>query len=92
MKHAVVGITKNGCHYYTQHGIRINATAPGGTLTPLVLAAVPEDYREGVLNNEPQFAPKCPLQRNSWPEEQANVISFLLSKCCNGQVIRELKS
>ena len=35
--------------------------------------------REQLLENDPALAQHVPLRKNAWPEEMANVISFLLS-------------
>jgi NAD(P)-dependent dehydrogenase (short-subunit alcohol dehydrogenase family) len=79
-KHAVLGITKSGGLFYGKHGIRCNSISPGPVLTP--------EYAEfkKSFENDSRFAEqasgwsnRCPLKRPSTCEEQANVVSFLLS-------------
>lgn len=79
-KHAVLGITKSGGLFYGKHGIRCNSVSPGPVLTP--------EYAEfkKSFENDPRFTEqssgwsnRCPLKRPSTCEEQANVVSFLLS-------------
>jgi len=79
-KHAILGITKIGGLFYGKHNIRCNSVSPGPVLTP--------EYAEfkKTFADDPRFSEqstgwsnRCPLQRPSTPEEQANVVSFLLS-------------
>ncbi|KAK4620114.1 Short-chain dehydrogenase [Fulvia fulva] len=78
-KHAILGITKNGAYYYGPHGVRCNSVAPGGTVTPLGIDAMPEGIKELVRENDPAVGKGTPMGKLAWPEEVANVISFLLS-------------
>lgn len=74
----MIGITKNGAYYYGQYGIRCNSICPHGTVTPLMKQGLSEDQKD-VDASDTSFANNVPLQKFSWPQEQANVISFLLS-------------
>ena len=76
-KHAVIGITKNGAYYYGKYGIRCNSIAPHGTVTPMMMANLPEGTE--VDASSTKMAKDVPLGKYAWPQEQANVISFLLS-------------
>lgn len=78
-KHAVIGITRNGAYYYGPHGIRCNSIAPGGTATPMSLAATADSDRAKYGSEEMELVKPVPLKVFASPEEQANVISFLLS-------------
>ena len=78
-KHAVIGITQNGAYYYGPHGIRCNSIAPGGTATPMSVGASPENERERYGSEEMSLVKPIPLRTFACPEEQASVISFLLS-------------
>lgn len=65
-KHAVIGYTKHLAAEYSQHGIRINAIAPGTIVTPLVKDVLAS------LSTEP-----VPLRRFGQPEEVAEAVFFL---------------
>lgn len=78
-KHAVIGLTRNGAHFYESHGIRCNSIAPGGTETPMSIAASPEDQRGQYGADTMALVQPVPLKTFARPEEQASVISFLLS-------------
>lgn len=79
-KHAIVGITRNGAYFYGPHGIRCNAVSPGGTITNLSMEAMDPSIRQLFRENDPALAKtSVPLQKLAWPEEVANVISFLAS-------------
>ena len=70
-KSGLVGLTRTVALEHGRHNIRVNAVAPGTTLTEMVLA-VPEDIRNGWLTN-------IPLQRMAEPAEIAASVAFLLS-------------
>jgi 3-oxoacyl-[acyl-carrier protein] reductase len=70
-KAGLVGLTRTIAMEHARHGIRVNAVAPGTTLTPMV-EAVPEEVRKGWMDN-------IPLRREARPDEIASTIAFLLS-------------
>ncbi|AFL50340.1 3-oxoacyl-[acyl-carrier protein] reductase [Sinorhizobium fredii] len=70
-KAGLVGLTRTVALEQARNGIRVNAIAPGTTMTPMV-EAVPEDIRKGWLDN-------IPLRREAQPSEIAAAIVFLLS-------------
>lgn len=73
-KFGIVGLTKSVALEYGQQGIRINAIAPGSTLTPALeqwAERAPEQY-EAVLQG-------LPSGRMATPEDQANAAMFLCS-------------
>ena len=70
-KHAIVGLTKTAALDYAEHGIRVNAVAPGPIDTHR-LAALPEQVRN-------QIASAVPLRRIGKPEEVASTVAWLLS-------------
>lgn len=84
-KHGVVGLTKSVALEYGKQGIRINAIAPGATITPAIekwAQNQPEQYN-GVLESLPAGA-------MSTPEDQGNVVAFLcsdLAKQINGVTV-----
>ncbi|KAL4869731.1 hypothetical protein BDV12DRAFT_195957 [Aspergillus spectabilis] len=74
-KHAVLSITKNGALFYGPKGIRCNSIAPGATLTAMALANSDHD----AVREESSYTKPIALKTWSMPEEQAAVVSFLLS-------------
>ena len=73
-KHGVLGLTRSTGIEYAASGIRINAVAPGGTMTPML---------EAVMAKHPEFsqagAARMPVGRIADPEEMASAILFLAS-------------
>ena len=73
-KHAVLGLTKSAASEFAKSGIRINAIAPGGVETDMLMQTV---------GNDPQlletFRSMHPIGRIGRPEEIANTIVWLLS-------------
>jgi len=71
-KHAVIGVTRSMAFMYEPNGIRVNAVAPGGTLTgmrPVITGGYgPERVQS--------FSPPVPI---ALPENLAASITFLLS-------------
>lgn len=70
-KSAVIGLTKTWAKELGRKGIRVNAVAPGFTLTEMV-KTVPEKVLAAI-------AEKTPLQRLAEPKEIANAFYFLAS-------------
>jgi len=73
-KAGVVGLTKSVALEYGRQGIRVNAIAPGSTLTPALQGwaeSSPEQY-EAVLQS-------IPAGEMATPEDQANAVLFLCS-------------
>jgi 3-oxoacyl-[acyl-carrier protein] reductase len=71
-KAGLLGLTRHLAFEMAAHGIRVNALCPGVTMTPMLQSVM--DPR-----NLPEASKKIPLGRLANPEEQANVIAFLLS-------------
>ena len=79
-KYAAVAVTKNGAKFYGPAGIRINALCPGWTLTSMVEHSMGKEGTYGTKENEESGVSKqIGLRRMAFAEEQANVLSFLLS-------------
>lgn len=70
-KWGIIGITKTWAKELGRSGVRVNAVAPGYTLTEMV-QTVPEKILQAL-------AEKTPLQRLGKPEEIANAYFFLAS-------------
>lgn len=72
-KSAVIGIVKSCAKEFARkgHNIRVNAVCPGYIMTDM-LKSVPNDLIE-------RFAEQTILKRLGYPEEVANVLSFLTS-------------
>lgn len=74
-KHGVVGLTKSAACELARLGIRVNAVAPGGTVTPMT---------DALGDNNPEstaqfIAASSPLGIACMPEDIARGILFLLS-------------
>ncbi len=84
-KHGIVGLTKSIGLEYGKEGIRINAIAPGSTLTPAIenwSKMAPEQYN-AVLK-------AIPTGEIATPEDQGNAAMFLcsdLAKQINGVIL-----
>jgi NAD(P)-dependent dehydrogenase (short-subunit alcohol dehydrogenase family) len=72
-KAAVINLVRAAAIDYANQGIRVNAVAPGPTLTGMTegLARLPELFEE--------MTRRIPMQRWGLPREQAEVIWFLAS-------------
>jgi NAD(P)-dependent dehydrogenase (short-subunit alcohol dehydrogenase family) len=73
-KHAVLGLTKSAALEYAKSGIRINAIAPGGVETDMLIQTVGEDQQ--FLET---FKSMHPIGRFGDPKEIANAVVWLLS-------------
>jgi len=76
-KGAVESLTRNAAVELAEHGVRVNAVAPGLTETPLMTEWIlgqpqPEEFRASVMRTIPQGRP-------ARPEEVAALIAFLAS-------------
>jgi NAD(P)-dependent dehydrogenase (short-subunit alcohol dehydrogenase family) len=79
-KFAAVGITKNGAKFYGPDGIRVNALLPGWTFTPMIEFSMGKEGVEGSQeSDESSVAQQIALRRMGFAQEQANIMSFLLS-------------
>ncbi|KIW33317.1 uncharacterized protein PV07_00175 [Cladophialophora immunda] len=79
-KYAAVGVTKNGAKFYGPDGIRVNALCPGWTMTKMIEHSMGAAGIIGSKENaESPVSKAIALRRMAFAEEQANVLSFLLS-------------
>ncbi len=77
-KHGVVGITKSAASELSAYGIRVNAVAPGNTVTDMTSLAItsnPDNYD----TTEKKIAESSPLGYAGLPADIANGILFLLA-------------
>ncbi|MFV1853119.1 MAG: SDR family NAD(P)-dependent oxidoreductase [Thalassospira sp.] len=84
-KAAVCAFAKSIARENARHNIRVNCTAPGATETPL-MREVEQQNPEMIK----RMVKLVPFRRLGTPEEQADVVSFLLSddaRWITGQVI-----
>jgi NAD(P)-dependent dehydrogenase (short-subunit alcohol dehydrogenase family) len=70
-------LTHNLAIELADHGIRVNAVAPGAVKTPAVERWIPKEEIDATLDT---FAPLHPLGRVGAPADVANAIIFLLSE------------
>ena len=75
-KHAVIGLTKSAASELSRDGIRINAVAPAGTVTPMTaeLAGGDETVMAEVIKNNSPLGIAC------MPQDIAHGILYLLSE------------
>jgi 2-dehydro-3-deoxy-D-gluconate 5-dehydrogenase len=73
-KHGAWGFTKNVAIELAPHGIRVNAVAPGGVLTPGV-----EEMGGGSSEAVAAFSERVPMRRMGDPDEIARAVLFLTS-------------
>jgi NAD(P)-dependent dehydrogenase (short-subunit alcohol dehydrogenase family) len=75
-KFGVVGITRNAAMDYGTKGIRVNALAPGSTMTPMMANAFKQnpgpEFEESILGG-------IPMRKLAEPEDQANAVVWLCS-------------
>ncbi|AJT65303.1 SDR family NAD(P)-dependent oxidoreductase [Streptomyces chattanoogensis] len=74
MKRALNSLTESAAVTYGPEGIRVNAIAPGGTLTEMIRAW--EEKTPGVLE---RITAQTPLRRIADPDEIAEAAAWLLS-------------
>ena len=72
-KHAVIGLSKAAAIEYADHGIRINALAPGLVETPMTKHWFDDPQMRGF------FLANSPIGRFAQPEEIAAMVLFLCS-------------
>ena len=77
-KHGVVGLTKSAASELAAHGIRVNAVAPGNTVTAMTSAVIADDPGATEATTK-QIASTSPLGIAGMPEDIANGIMYLLS-------------
>jgi 2-dehydro-3-deoxy-D-gluconate 5-dehydrogenase len=73
-KHGAWGFTKNVALELSPHGIRVNAVAPGGVLTPGV-----EEMGGGSSEAIDAFSARIPMRRMGDPDEIARAVLFVAS-------------
>lgn len=78
-KHGVVGLTRNSAVEYGQHGIQINAIAPGAIMTAMVEGSLRQMAGDDWETAGEEFVKPNPMKRFGKPEEVAALVAFLLS-------------
>jgi NAD(P)-dependent dehydrogenase (short-subunit alcohol dehydrogenase family) len=78
-KHGVVGLTKSAACELAAYGIRVNAIAPGNTVTAMTSAVIADDPNATEAATK-AIAETSPLGIAGMPEDIANGILFLLSE------------
>ncbi len=75
-KHGVVGLTKSAASELSRSGIRVNAVAPGSTVTPMTAALADNDEQR--ISND--IAEVSPLGYAPVAQDMANAIMFCLGQ------------
>ncbi|WP_349829594.1 glucose 1-dehydrogenase [Brevibacterium litoralis] len=78
-KHGVVGLTRNSAREYGEHGVRINAIAPGAIMTAMVEGSLKQIDPDNWEKVGEEFVSVNPMKRFGKPEEVAGLVAFLLS-------------
>ena len=79
-KYAAAAVTKNGAKFYGPSQIRVNALCPGWTLTQMIVHSMGKEGTIGTQENaDSPVSKQIALRRMAFAQEQANVLSFLLS-------------
>lgn len=77
-KHAVVGLTQSVCTELGRHGVRVNAIAPGATVSGMT-AYVSTGDAAALDEASKRIARKVPLGRPGYPVDIANAALYLAS-------------
>jgi NAD(P)-dependent dehydrogenase (short-subunit alcohol dehydrogenase family) len=77
-KHGVIGLTKSVANELAPLGIRVNAIAPGNTVSPMTATAVANDH-EAIDEATERIAKWSPLGIAGMPEDIANAALYLAS-------------
>lgn len=78
-KHAVAGMTKDAAIEYAEHGISINAIAPGAILTDMVIGSFKQINQDDWEGASKEFVKDNPAKRLGEPKEVGRLVAFLLS-------------
>jgi NAD(P)-dependent dehydrogenase (short-subunit alcohol dehydrogenase family) len=78
-KHAVIGLTKSVASELGGSGVRVNAIAPGNTVTAMTSSAITGDHT-ATERTAQQIAASNPLGIAGFPEDIANAALYLASE------------
>ncbi len=77
-KHAVIGLTRSVASELSSHGIRVNAVAPGNTVTAMTSALVAGDHQD-LETTESRLREASPLGIAGHPDDIAHALLYLAS-------------
>ncbi|MEC5423950.1 glucose 1-dehydrogenase [Virgibacillus sp. C22-A2] len=79
-KHGVVGLTKNAGIEYGEHGVSINAIAPGAIMTAMVEGSLKQMAGDDWEEAGKEFVSVNPMKRFGQPDEVGSLVAYLLSE------------
>lgn len=89
-KAAVISLTRSLAHEVGPQGIRVNAVAPGFTITPMTTRSIDGDNPVAVEQLREMAGKANPMRENVEPEDLANAVLYLVadaSRHVTGQVL-----
>ncbi|MET3941917.1 NAD(P)-dependent dehydrogenase (short-subunit alcohol dehydrogenase family) [Paenibacillus sp. PvP094] len=78
VKFGIVGLTRNAAMDYGTKGIRVNALAPGATMSPMMKNAF--EQNSGTTEFEENVLAGIPMGKLAEPEDQGNAVVWLCSE------------
>ena len=78
-KHAVIGLTKTAAVEFAEHGIRVNAVAPGPIETRMIESLERQRYPDDPERGRAERRERIPMRRLGEAQEVAALVAYLCS-------------